>query len=75
MEDYDSIEDMSSEIRYLTLELMKLAKKENKSFMVVLNEFVANAYVLQSSLEKINNSETSDTDNLQKNVKEAINKK
>ncbi|MCD6226996.1 hypothetical protein J7J90_00705 [Candidatus Micrarchaeota archaeon] len=53
--DYDTIEDTSSEIRYLTLELMKLANNQKRPFKEVLDEFINNAYTLQNALETMDN--------------------
>ena len=51
--DFENIEEISSEIRFLTLELMKLARKQGKTFDQILEEFIANAYSLQGALEAI----------------------
>lgn len=62
MSDYEFMEDredVSSEIRYLTLELMKLAARQNKSFKEIVNEFIDNAYFLQTTLESLENNEES----------------
>ncbi len=49
----EALEDQSainSELRFLTLELMKLAVDQNKSFDQVLSEYFVNAYRLKRRL-------------------------
>lgn len=52
--EYDRM-DINSELRHLTLELMKIAIRKNKSFEEVAKEFVKNVYYLKDlilNLEK-----------------------
>ncbi len=44
----------NSEIRSLTLELMKLAAKQKKPFKTIVKEFVNNTYYLKRVLEEYN---------------------
>ena len=44
----DEIASVNSEIRYITLELMKLASRRRTSFAEVANEFISNAYILEN---------------------------
>jgi hypothetical protein len=50
--------NVNSELRYLALELTKMAHQQNKSFSKVADEYVGNVYklesVLKSSSEKMN---------------------
>jgi hypothetical protein len=48
-EDYE----INSEIRYLTIELMKLAYQNKKSFKQVSKEFVKNAFYLKELIKKL----------------------
>ncbi|MCX6773521.1 MAG: hypothetical protein NTY68_00795 [Candidatus Micrarchaeota archaeon] len=52
MEDPEDTEVVSSEIRYITIELMKIASREKKSFSKVASEFIGNAYALNSLIEE-----------------------
>ncbi len=42
----------NAEIRNLTLELMKIASREKKSFKQVVREFIENTYYLKRVLEE-----------------------
>ena len=57
MDDFDDIEydreSANSEIRYLTLELMKIAIRKNKSFEEVAQEFIRNVYYMRDLISKI----------------------
>ncbi len=44
----DEVASINSEIRYITLELMKLASRRRTSFAEVANEFISNAYILEN---------------------------
>lgn len=46
----DDAAGINSELRYITLELMKLAQARNKNFNDVANEFIANAYQLREMI-------------------------
>jgi len=53
MDDFDvEFFGTNSELRYLTLELMKIAVKKNKSFEEVAREFIKNVYYLQQLIER-----------------------
>jgi len=52
MEDPEDLEAMSSEIRYITIELMKIASREKRSFGKVASEFISNTYALNSMIEE-----------------------
>jgi hypothetical protein len=52
MEDPEDAGVVSSEIRYITIELMKIASREKKSFSKVASEFIGNAYALNSLIEE-----------------------
>ena len=45
-------ESSNTEIRYLTLELMKIAVKEGKSFDEVAEEFIRNTMKLREMIEQ-----------------------
>ncbi|MGB9703663.1 MAG: hypothetical protein ACP5HJ_01025 [Candidatus Micrarchaeia archaeon] len=47
-EDYE----INSEIRYLTIELMKLAIQNKKSFKEISQEFIKNAFYLKELIKK-----------------------
>ncbi len=57
MEDFDDFEfqreSANSELRYLTLELMKIAVRRRKSFDVVAKEFIRNTYYLKNLIMKV----------------------
>ena len=48
--DFDDVAAVNSELRYLTLELMKLSYKKKKSFKLTVNEFIENAEFLKKRL-------------------------
>ncbi|MFH1200202.1 MAG: hypothetical protein V1708_03985 [Candidatus Micrarchaeota archaeon] len=50
MEDYDEETAANSELRFLTIELMKIAVSTNRGFDAVLCEYFENAYKLKSRL-------------------------
>ena len=54
--DLEDITDSNSEIRYLTLELMKLAKEKGISFEKVVEEYIHNVIYLRDKIESINNA-------------------
>ncbi|MCK4319201.1 hypothetical protein KAW38_01365 [Candidatus Micrarchaeota archaeon] len=47
----DDSSSANSELRYLTLELMKLAVKENRTFKQISQEYVENVFLLQTLIE------------------------
>ena len=47
----DEIVSVNSEVRYISLELMKIASKEKRSFGDVASEFVNNVYHLHSLIK------------------------
>ena len=52
---FQNIEEMAvvnSEIRFITLELMKIASREKKPFDKVLREFKANAFKAKAMLAR-----------------------
>jgi hypothetical protein len=49
-DDFEELIAINSELRYLTLELMKLSYKRKKSFKLVVNEFIDNAEFLKKCL-------------------------
>ena len=53
MDDFDDIYSINAEIRYLTIELMKIAIKKKKSFKKVAKEFVKNARTLQNIIKRV----------------------
>ncbi len=57
MDDFDDMEydreSANSEIRYLTLELMKIAVREKKPFKQVVKEFIENVYFMKETLSEI----------------------
>ncbi len=46
-ENYEETAMANSELRFLTIELMKIAHERNKSFKEVLGEYFKNAYRLK----------------------------
>lgn len=49
---YEDLEDSYSELRYITLELMKIAVRKNKPFEEVAKEFITNLFYLQKLIEE-----------------------
>lgn len=49
-EEYAEIAAINSELRYITLELMKIAASQNKPFESVLKEFTANSFKLKRTV-------------------------
>lgn len=49
-EDFEELIAVNSELRYLTLELMKLSYKRKKNFKLVVNEFISNTEFLKKRL-------------------------
>ncbi len=47
----DDSSSSNSELRYLTLELMKLAIKKNRTFEQISQEYVENVFLLQTLIE------------------------
>lgn len=47
MEDDDTLTTANSELRFITLELMRLAQKSGRSFPEVADEFISNTVLLQ----------------------------
>ncbi len=52
-ESYEDMAAANSELRMITLELMKLAASQDKSFEQVVKEFTANAFTLKRALSRI----------------------
>jgi len=53
MDEFEEWEEGSnSELRYLTLELMKLAYRQGKRFDEVAAEYIRNVYLLRSLIER-----------------------
>lgn len=52
MEEMDELAAVNSELRFITLELMKIAAQKNKSFDAVMREFVGNAFKLKRTLHR-----------------------
>jgi hypothetical protein len=48
----EEISNINTEIRYITLELMKIATKRKVKFDVVAKEFFENAYILHEMIDK-----------------------
>ena len=48
----DEIVSVNSEVRYISLELMKIAAKEKRSFRDVANEFVDNVYYMHGLIKE-----------------------
>ncbi len=52
MEEMDELAAVNSELRFITLELMKIAAQKNAPFDSVLSEFVGNAFKLKRTLNR-----------------------
>jgi hypothetical protein len=52
MEDLEELYSANSEIRYITIELMKISVKKKVPFIVIAKEFVKNARVLHNLIKK-----------------------
>ncbi|MFH1107150.1 MAG: hypothetical protein V1787_04610 [Candidatus Micrarchaeota archaeon] len=50
MEDFEEASSVNSELRFLTIELMKIAVQQNRTFDDVLAEYFDNAYKLKRRL-------------------------
>lgn len=50
LEEFEEIAAVNSELRFITLELMKIAAQQNKDFDQVLREFMHNAFHLRRAL-------------------------
>lgn len=48
----EEIASINSEMRFITLELMKIAQKEKKSFKEVASEFIKNVYLLDGMIKE-----------------------
>ena len=48
----EEIASINSEMRFITLELMKLAQKKRKSFKEVAGEFISNTYNLDRMIKE-----------------------
>ncbi len=48
----EEIASINSEMRFITLELMKLAQKKKKSFREVAMEFISNVYILDKLVKE-----------------------
>jgi hypothetical protein len=47
----DEIVSVNSEIRYISLELMKIASREKRSFKEIAEEYVENVYFMHSMIK------------------------
>ena len=45
-------ESINTELRYITIELMKIAARRRKGFPDVAGEFISNVYTLKTMLNK-----------------------
>lgn len=52
IEQFEEMAAVNSELRFITLELMKIAASGNKPFDAVLKDFTANAFKLKKTLSK-----------------------
>jgi len=48
----EEVASINSEMRFITLELMKLAHKKKKNFREVANEFILNVYTLDKLIKE-----------------------
>ncbi|MCX6776559.1 MAG: hypothetical protein NTY73_01135 [Candidatus Micrarchaeota archaeon] len=48
----EDVASINSEMRFITLELMKLAHKKKKSFREVANDFISNVYMLDKLIKE-----------------------
>ena len=48
----DELAQVNSEMRFLTLELMKIAAQRKVAFREVLGEFIQNVYTLERTIKK-----------------------
>jgi len=48
----EELQSTNTELRYLTLELMKLAQKNNTSFEVVVKKYVQNVKIMQQLISE-----------------------
>lgn len=48
----DELAQANSEMRFLTLELMKIAVRRKAGFGDILNEFIGNVYALERTLKR-----------------------
>ncbi|NYZ76420.1 hypothetical protein H0N98_04175 [Candidatus Micrarchaeota archaeon] len=48
----EEIASINSEMRFITLELMKLAQEKKKSFREVAREFISNVYTLDRMVKE-----------------------
>ncbi len=55
-EEYGDLAAINSELRLITLELMKIAAQEHKPFEHVLREFTENAFRTKKTLMKADNT-------------------
>jgi len=49
---FEEIPNINTEIRYITVELMKIAAKRKVSFEVIAKEFLENTYLLHEMIDK-----------------------
>lgn len=52
MDDSEDAEPVSSEMRYMALELMKIAAQRKTTFRKVAEEYISNTYLLNSMIEE-----------------------
>jgi hypothetical protein len=48
----EDLASINSEMRFITLELMKLAQKKRKSFRHIAREFISNVYTLDRLIKE-----------------------
>jgi len=48
----EDLSNINTELRYITVELMKIAAKRKVSFEVVAKEFLNNTYLLHEMIDK-----------------------
>ncbi|MBI5225433.1 hypothetical protein HY989_06200 [Candidatus Micrarchaeota archaeon] len=52
-ENFEEVSQMNAELRFLTVELMKIANEKNLSFDQVLTDYFANAYKLKKRIMRV----------------------
>ena len=52
-EKFEEVSAMNAELRFLTVELMKIANEKNLSFDQVLSDYFANAYKLKKRIMRV----------------------
>ncbi|MFQ5406679.1 MAG: hypothetical protein ACE5DI_06000 [Candidatus Micrarchaeia archaeon] len=59
--DLEELASVNSELRFLTIELMKIASQRGVSFDEILSEFTQNAFKLDSALKSISRIQNCNT--------------